>query len=51
MDTHSSDLYKYLVDHALDFTDDWLKFQNLKSGSHYSPDSPTEVLNKIKEQQ
>ncbi|MDT9027607.1 STAS domain-containing protein [Rossellomorea yichunensis] len=50
MDTHSSDLYKYLVDHALDFTEDWLKFQNLKSGSHYSPDSPTEVLNKIKEQ-
>lgn len=50
MDTHSSDLYEYLVDHALDFTEDWLKFQNIKSGSHYSPDSPPEVLNKIKEQ-
>ncbi|KAA0566995.1 STAS domain-containing protein [Bacillus sp. CH30_1T] len=50
MDTHSSDLYEYLVDHALDFTEDWLKFQNIKSGSHYSPDSPTEVHNKIKEQ-
>ncbi|WP_299741361.1 STAS domain-containing protein [Rossellomorea sp. y25] len=50
MDTHSSDLYEYLVDHALDFTEDWLKFQNIKSGSHYSPDSSPEVLNKIKEQ-
>lgn len=50
MDTHSSDLFEYLVDHALDFTEDWLKFQNIKSGSHYSPDSPPEVLNKIKEQ-
>lgn len=50
MDTHSSLLYEYLVDHALDFTEDWLRFQNIKSGSHYSLDSPPEVLNKIKEQ-
>ncbi|MEI2666659.1 STAS domain-containing protein [Rossellomorea sp. LJF3] len=50
MDTHSSHLYEYLTDHALDFTEDWLGFQNIKTGSHYSPDSPPEVLNKVKEQ-
>ncbi|MFI8684227.1 MULTISPECIES: STAS domain-containing protein [Rossellomorea] len=50
MDTHSSHLYEYLVDHALDFTEDWLRHQHIKTGSHYSPDSPPEVLNKIKEQ-
>ncbi|NMH67810.1 STAS domain-containing protein [Rossellomorea sp. AcN35-11] len=50
MDTHSSDLYEYLVDHASDFTEDWLKFQNIKTGSHYSLDAPAEVHNKIKEQ-
>ena len=50
MDTHSPHLYEYLVDHALEFTEDWLQFQNIKTGSHYSLDSPPEVLNKIKEQ-
>ncbi|MGG3916428.1 STAS domain-containing protein [Rossellomorea vietnamensis] len=50
MDTHSSHLYEFLTDNALDFTEDWLKFQNIKTGSHYSLDSPPEVLNKVKEQ-
>ncbi|WP_244668268.1 STAS domain-containing protein [Bacillus sp. NTK074B] len=50
MNTHSSHLYEYLVDHAKEFTEDWLKLQDIKTGSHYSPDSPPEVLNKIKEQ-
>ncbi|KPL60648.1 STAS domain-containing protein [Rossellomorea vietnamensis] len=50
MDTHSSYLYEYLTDHALDFTEDWLRFQNIRTGSHYSLDSPPEVLNKVKEQ-
>ncbi|WP_435993809.1 STAS domain-containing protein [Rossellomorea sp. LjRoot5] len=50
MDTHSPYLYEYLVDHALEFTEDWLRFQNIKTGSHYSLDSPPEVLNKVKEQ-
>ncbi|WP_201716502.1 STAS domain-containing protein [Rossellomorea arthrocnemi] len=50
MDTHSSLLYEYLTDHALDFTEDWLKFQGIKKGSHYSLGSPPEVQNKIKEQ-
>jgi rsbT co-antagonist protein RsbR len=50
MDTHSSHLYEYLTHHAIDFTEDWLKFQKIKTGSHYSPDSPPEVLNKVKEQ-
>ncbi|MGG4166715.1 STAS domain-containing protein [Rossellomorea vietnamensis] len=50
MDTHSPHLYEYLVDHALEFTEDWLRFQNIKTGSHYSLDSPPEVLQKIKEQ-
>ncbi|QHE59991.1 MULTISPECIES: STAS domain-containing protein [Rossellomorea] len=50
MDTHSSHLYEYLTHHAIDFTEDWLRFQNIKTGSHYSPDSPPEVLNKVKEQ-
>ncbi|MFP3340243.1 hypothetical protein R0J91_19850, partial [Micrococcus sp. SIMBA_131] len=47
---HSSHLYEYLVDHAKEFTEDWLKLQNIKTGSHYSPDSAPEVLNKVKEQ-
>ncbi|MCC5803323.1 STAS domain-containing protein [Rossellomorea vietnamensis] len=50
MDTHSSHLYEYLTHHAIDFTEDWLRFQKIKTGSHYSPDSPPEVLNKVKEQ-
>ncbi|MCR8848848.1 STAS domain-containing protein [Rossellomorea sp. SC111] len=50
MDTHSPHLYEYLADHALEFTEDWIQFQNIKTGSHYSLDSPPEVLNKIKEQ-
>ncbi len=50
MDTHSSHLYEYLVEHALEFTEDWLSYQKVKPGSHYSLDSPPEVLNKIKEQ-
>ncbi|PFA68427.1 STAS domain-containing protein [Bacillus sp. AFS015802] len=50
MDTHSPHLYEYLVDHASEFTEDWLQFQNVKTGSHYSLDSPPDILNKIKEQ-
>ncbi len=43
-------LYKFLVDHDADFTEDWLKRQKVKSGSDYSADAPPEVMNRVKEQ-
>ena len=50
MDTHSNELYNYLMEHADEFTEDWLKFQQIKTGSDYSLDAPFEVLQKIKVQ-
>ncbi len=50
MDTHSTALYEFLVNHAAEFTEDWLKCQRISAGSDYSLDAPPEVLNKVKEQ-
>ncbi|MGF2614899.1 STAS domain-containing protein [Rossellomorea vietnamensis] len=50
MKTKTEALYKFLIDNISSFTEDWLKFQNVKTGSHYSPDAPPEVMEKIKVQ-
>lgn len=50
MNTKAEALYQFLVDHATDFTEDWLKRQQIKTGSDYSADAPPEVMNKVKEQ-
>ncbi|WP_064094379.1 STAS domain-containing protein [Rossellomorea aquimaris] len=50
MDTHSNELYNYLMNHADEFTEDWLKYQQIKTGSEYSLDAPFDVLQKIKAQ-
>lgn len=43
-------LYEFLVEHATDFTEDWLKRQKVQTGSDYSADAPSEVMNRVKEQ-
>ena len=43
-------LYEFLVEHATDFTEDWLKRQKVQTGSDYSADAPPEVMNRVKEQ-
>lgn len=50
MNTKAEALYQFLVDHATDFTEDWLKRQQIKTGSDYSADAPPEVMNRVKEQ-
>lgn len=50
MEIKTEALYKFLVDNATNFTDDWLKRQGVIEGSDYSADAPTEVMNKVKEQ-
>ncbi|WP_335377883.1 STAS domain-containing protein [Bacillus sp. JJ1122] len=50
MNTKADALYQFLVEHATDFTDDWLKRQQINTGSDYSADAPPEVMNKVKEQ-
>lgn len=43
-------LYDFLVDNASNFTEDWLKRQKVNSGSDYSADAPSDVMNRVKEQ-
>ncbi|WP_108670449.1 STAS domain-containing protein [Peribacillus acanthi] len=50
MDIKSKTLYDFLVDHAKEFTEDWVTYQTVKAGSDYSLDAPPHVMNKIKEQ-
>jgi len=50
MNTKADALYQFLVDHSTDFTEDWLKRQQINTGSDYSADAPPEVMNKVKEQ-
>lgn len=50
METKSKALYEYLVEHATNFTEDWMKRQRVIKGSDYSADAPAEVMNKVKEQ-
>jgi rsbT co-antagonist protein RsbR len=50
MNTKAEALYQFLVDHSTDFTEDWLKRQQINTGSDYSADAPPEVMNKVKEQ-
>lgn len=50
MNTKAEALYQYLVDHANDFTEDWLKRQQIKTGSDYSADAPPDVMKRVKEQ-
>lgn len=50
MKTKTEELYHFLIDNIPSFTDDWLKFQEIKTGSHYSLDAPPEIMEKIKEQ-
>lgn len=50
MNTKADALYQFLVEHATDFTDDWLKRQQINTGSDYSADAPPEVMNRVKEQ-
>jgi rsbT co-antagonist protein RsbR len=50
MQTKAEALYQFLVDHATDFTEDWLKRQQIKTGSDYSADAPPEVMIRVKEQ-
>jgi rsbT co-antagonist protein RsbR len=49
MNTKTEALYKFLVDNATNFTEDWLKRQRVIQGSDYSADAPPEVMNKVKE--
>jgi len=50
MNTKADALYQFLVDHSTDFTEDWLKRQQINTGSDYSADAPPEVMNRVKEQ-
>ncbi|RSD25558.1 STAS domain-containing protein [Mesobacillus subterraneus] len=50
MDQKTEALYQFLVDHAANFTEDWLKRQKIKTGSDYSADAPSDVMKKVKEQ-
>jgi rsbT co-antagonist protein RsbR len=50
METKSKALYEYLVEHATNFTEDWMKRQRVIKGSDYSADAPAEVMNRVKEQ-
>lgn len=50
MESKTEALYKFLVEHATNFTEDWLKRQRVMKGSDYSADAPTEVMNRVKEQ-
>ncbi|MGV2939068.1 STAS domain-containing protein [Mesobacillus sp. LC4] len=50
MVTKSKALYEFLVEHATDFSEDWLKHQRVIKGSDYSADAPSEVMNRVKEQ-
>lgn len=50
METKSKALYEFLVEHATDFSEDWLKRQRVIKGSDYSADAPSEVMNRVKEQ-
>lgn len=50
MVTKSKALYEFLVEHATDFSEDWLKRQRVIKGSDYSADAPSEVMNRVKEQ-
>jgi rsbT co-antagonist protein RsbR len=50
MQTKAEALYQFLVDHATDFTEDWLKRQQINTGSDYSADAPPEVMIRVKEQ-
>ncbi|NKE04253.1 MULTISPECIES: STAS domain-containing protein [Mesobacillus] len=50
MKTKSRALYEFLVEHATDFSEDWLKRQRVIKGSDYSADAPSEVMNRVKEQ-
>ena len=50
MDTKAQALYQFLVHHAKDFTEDWMRHQQVKPGSDYSADAPSDVMNRVKEQ-
>jgi rsbT co-antagonist protein RsbR len=50
MEIKTEALYRFLVDNAANFTEDWLKRQRVIHGSDYSADAPPEVMNKVKEQ-
>lgn len=50
MDIKAEALYQFLIDHAKDFTEDWLKRQQVITGSDYSADAPPEVMKRVKEQ-
>ncbi|EDL64864.1 STAS domain-containing protein [Bacillus sp. SG-1] len=50
MDIKTKDLYDYLIEKTPLFTQEWLKLQEIRTGSHYSLDAPPEVTEKIKEQ-
>jgi rsbT co-antagonist protein RsbR len=50
MNRKAEALYKFLVDHAGDFTEDWVKRQQVITGSDYSADAPPDVMKRVKEQ-
>lgn len=50
MDQKTEALYQFLVDNATEFTQDWLKRQRIISGSDYSADAPSEIMDRVKEQ-
>ncbi|MBT2644180.1 STAS domain-containing protein [Bacillus sp. ISL-41] len=50
MEPKTEALYKFLFDNASHFTEDWLKRQRVIKGSDYSADAPSEVMNRVKEQ-
>ncbi|WP_409253008.1 STAS domain-containing protein [Bacillus sp. SCS-153A] len=50
MDIKTKALYDYLIEHTPSFTQEWLKCQEIRTGSHYSLDAPPEIQEKIKEQ-
>ncbi|RIW33326.1 STAS domain-containing protein [Bacillus salacetis] len=50
MNTKTEALSIFLIENTSSFTADWLKQQDIRTGSHYSPDAPPEVMEKLKEQ-
>jgi rsbT co-antagonist protein RsbR len=50
MKTKTEALYTFLIENTPSFTEDWMKFRKLKTGSHYSLDAPPEVMDRLKTQ-
>jgi rsbT co-antagonist protein RsbR len=49
MNKKTESLSNFLIENIASFTEDWLNYQDIRAGSHYSPDAPADVMEKMKE--